>query len=295
MAMYAIVITPLIRQLEDETIKQIRYTNDTTAGGKLAPLKAWWDLIVNRGPDYGYYPNASKTWLIVKESMLEEATAIFKDTCVAITMEGRRHLGAAIGKPSFVEKYVQHKVSGWVHEVEHLPSITVTQPHAAYAAFTHGLNSRRTYLSRTIPGIGDLFKPLKTTIRHKFLPSLTGQSPFSDTYRNLMVMPVGLGELGIIDPSIQTKAQYCASQKIIEPLIELIYKQSHSYTPGITATQAKIRNSAGNLRIKYRSLIASELKAKLPSDLQRAVTASTEKGASSWFSTLPIKEHEFAL
>ena len=73
MAMYAIAITPLIRQLEDETIKQIWYADDATAGGRLAPLRAWWDLIVNRGPDYGYHPNASKTWLIVKESMLEEA------------------------------------------------------------------------------------------------------------------------------------------------------------------------------------------------------------------------------
>ena len=40
MAMYAIAITPLNRQLEDETIKQIWYADDATAGEKLAPLKA---------------------------------------------------------------------------------------------------------------------------------------------------------------------------------------------------------------------------------------------------------------
>ena len=96
MAMYAIAITPLIRQLEDEAIKQIWYADNATVGGKLAPLKAWWDHIINRGPDYGYHPNASKTWLIVKESTLEEASVIFKDTGVAITVEGRRHLGASI-------------------------------------------------------------------------------------------------------------------------------------------------------------------------------------------------------
>ena len=70
MAMYAIVITALIGQLENETIKQILYADDATAGGKLAPLKALWDLIVNIGPHYGYHPNASKTWLTVKQSML---------------------------------------------------------------------------------------------------------------------------------------------------------------------------------------------------------------------------------
>ena len=162
-------------------------------------------------------------------------------------------------------------------------------------AFTHGLISRWTYLSRTIPGIGDLFKPLEATIRQKFLPSLTGQSPFSNTHRDLMAIPVRLGGLGIIDPSIWTTAHYCASQVITQPLTELIYKQSHSYTPEVRASQSKIKNSARILRRQYESLIATELKAKLPNDLQRAVTASTERGASSWLSTLPIGEHGFAL
>ncbi len=58
---------------------------------------------------------------------------------MSITVEGKRHLGAAIGTNSFVESYVKRKVSGWVHEVERLSSIAVTQPHAAYAAFTQAL------------------------------------------------------------------------------------------------------------------------------------------------------------
>lgn len=57
---------------------------------------------------------------------------------------------------SFVECYVQHKVSGWVKEVERLSSNAETQPHAAYAAFTHGLTSKWTYLARTIPDIENL-------------------------------------------------------------------------------------------------------------------------------------------
>ena len=64
---------------------------------------------------------------------------MFKDIGVAITIDGRRHLGAAIGKPSFVEKYmyVQHKICGWVHEVECLSSIAATQPHDAYIRSLH--------------------------------------------------------------------------------------------------------------------------------------------------------------
>jgi len=39
----------------------------------------------------------------------------------------------------FVRQYVKRKVEYWVNEVEKLSKIAETQPHAAYAAFTHGL------------------------------------------------------------------------------------------------------------------------------------------------------------
>ncbi len=81
----------------------------------------------------------------------------------------------------------------WVNEVDRLSSIAVTQPHAAYAAFTHGLKHKWTYLIRTIP---DLLQPLEDVIRHKFLPSLTGQSAIN---RELMALPIRHGGLGIIN------------------------------------------------------------------------------------------------
>jgi hypothetical protein len=51
----------------------------------------------------------------------------------------------------------------------HLCDIAVSQPHAAYAAFTHGLIHRWTFLSRirTVNGIGQLFQPLEDIIRMK--------------------------------------------------------------------------------------------------------------------------------
>ena len=133
-----------------------------------------------------------KTWLIVKEADLEEATVLFQGTGISITVEGKRHLGAAIGTHSCVENYVQRKVSGWVRKVEWLSSIATTQPHAAYAAFTHRLTSKWTYLARTIPDIEDLFQPLEDAIRQKFLLSLTGQVAFGDADRDLMALPVRL-------------------------------------------------------------------------------------------------------
>ena len=182
--MYTIAITPLTH-LENNSVKQAWYADDATAGGNINDLKTWWDDIEKTGSDYGYHPNASKTWLIVKENHLEAAKAAFQGTEVQITTEGKRHLGAAIGTPSFVESYVQKKASGWIEEVKHLSSIAVTQPHAAYAAFTHGLASRWTYLSRTIPNIEDNYDETTRDYHPTTFPaSLTGQNPFNDQYRD---------------------------------------------------------------------------------------------------------------
>lgn len=109
--MYAVAVTPLIRQLEDGNIKQVWYADDATAGGSLQVLRGWWDQMLDIGPAFGYYPNAAKTWLIVKEHHLEEAKIPFEDSGVSIsTTEGKRHLGAAIGTPQFITAYIERKV-----------------------------------------------------------------------------------------------------------------------------------------------------------------------------------------
>ena len=101
------------------------FADDASAAGKLSGIKDWWNNIYKIGPEYGYFPNADKTWLVVKERHLEEAKQLFQDTGVKISHEGKRHLGSAIGTRSFVENYVEEKVSTWKEELEHLSDIAM--------------------------------------------------------------------------------------------------------------------------------------------------------------------------
>ena len=295
MAMYAIAITPLIKDLEDKSVKQIWYADDATACGKISNLKTWWDEMTKKGPEYGYFPNAAKTWLVVKEEKLEEAHSIFRGTNVSITSDGRKLLGAAIGTAHFVNSYVQQKVAKWTQEVEELSNIAITQPHAAYSAFTHGLISKWTYLSRTIPDIESHMKPLEDAIRQKLLPTITGQNAFNDLDRQLLALPVRHGGLGIIDPTKRTELHHSACDKITAPLTELILSQSKSYPPQARAAQQQAKNRTRTLRRQQEAREANEIKEKLTPTLKRAIDAATEKGASSWLTTLPIAEHGFAL
>lgn len=295
MVMYAIAVIPLLHRLSEHQAKQVWYADDATAGGQLSPLRDWWDDLRKIGPEYGYHPNASKTWLIVKEGKMEAASAVFKETGINITSEGRRHLGAALGTRSFAEVYVKEKVTDWVKEIEQLSSIAVTHPHAAYAALTHGLSSKWTFVARTIPEIGDLLGPLEDALRHRFLTALTGRTAICDSERDLMALPVRLGGMGICNPTKQAIYQHSTSEQITAPLVALILLQSHALPAELLNTQKQARSEARKARHQLQVVERDRLQDCLPASMRRALEVSSEKGASSWLSTLPILEHGFAL
>ena len=271
MAMYAIAITPLINRLKEDDVKQIWYADDAAAGGKLPDVKTWWDRLVEIDPDHGYYPNASKTWLIVKEHKHSEAVPVFDGTEIVNTTDGKRHLGAAIGTRSFIEKYAEQKIAAWIHEVETISSLATTQPHAAYAAFTRGLANKWTFLARTIPDTNKLFEPLEEKIRTTFLPALIGQDTCNGDVRDLLALAVHLGGLGIVNPSKQATLHHNASEKITTPLTDLILAQSQEYSPQVKAEQIRAKKSAQSQRRQSEKLKASEISEKLPATLQKSM------------------------
>ena len=97
---YGIGILPLLAAIKPEAetqMKHVAYVDDLAGGSKLRKIREWWDRVVENGPKYGYYPKASKSWLVVKPEMELEATEIFNGTGVNITIEGRKYLGGYVG------------------------------------------------------------------------------------------------------------------------------------------------------------------------------------------------------
>ena len=132
--------------------------------------------------------------------------------------------------------------------IEVLSTFAVTQPHAAYAAFTHGLTSRWTFLARTTPNIGNLLQPLEEAIRLKFLPALTGKAAFSDDIRDLLALPVRLGGIGVTDPTCLSDFHHTSSKNVSAPLVSLILEQSTAYPTNCIESQKKSKCTARNTR-----------------------------------------------
>ena len=183
---------PLIRKLS-KSVVQAWYADDACACGELHDLRLWWDQVLQFGGPFGYFPNAKKTWLVVKEQFLDHACHLFSDTCVNVTAEGRPYLGAAIGSRAFIENHVSSKVASWVTELELLTSFAVTQPHAAFSAFSRGVVSKWLFIAWTVPDVGHLDQPLEDCVRHHFIPSVTGHSSPGDLERDLFSLPARLG------------------------------------------------------------------------------------------------------
>ena len=203
-------------------MSQVWYADDAAALGKLQHLHQWWKELMSAGNDYGYFANPSKSWLLVKPSLLATAKSLFADTNINITSNSCRYLGSPIGSDEFVNEYTINTVSEWVNQLDKLSTIAKTQPDAAYSVLSYGFLSKFTYLFRTTPIAPMLVQPLETIIRCKLIPTLSGQAGVNVTTRSILSHTVRLGGLGIRDPITESAQQYNDPIFILSPLINAI-------------------------------------------------------------------------
>ena len=297
MAMYAIGTKPLIDRLNGIS-KQVWYADDSAAGSNVENIKRWWDELVEFGPLYGYYPNSSKTHILTKPDHVQSVRDAFKTTDITISTDGKGYLGGALGSTAFIKHFMESKIESWVDEVKTLSNIAKSQPHAAYAAFTHGLYSKWNYVLRVIDleshSLSELLQPLETAIMSTFFSALTGQSPPGETIRKLLSLPTHLGGLSLVNPLDTSIEQHRVSKLISAPLVNRVIDQNESLE-GCHLSQQRLKSAANSEKQSQRKEVARDLCTQLPEELQRCVELSQEKGASVWLTALPIENHGFAL
>jgi hypothetical protein len=276
---------------------QAWYADDSQAAGKLISVFIFWKTLVMFGPKYGYFPKPSKTCLVVKPHLLTAARLLFADTGIRIADGGAkdfgaRDLGAAIGSDDFAATFLQEKVAKWSRMVEDLAIIAETQPHAAYAGFTHGLRHKWTYTERTMPNLKKFLDPLEKAIRQKFLPALFGSSPLSDPERRLFALPVKYGGLAIDNPTTTADAAYSDSLIFSESLKNQLLAKDEKLNVDHTAQQ-KIKSLLKSQRKNRLEKEFETLLTELPDDLRRAAIWARLPGSSTLFTTLPYEKYDF--
>ena len=143
MAIYGIRVTPLINMLIDilpneysANINVMFYADDFSAAGNLQDLRRWWSGLTEIDRKFGYYPERTKTWLVVKSSASEKIESVFLGAKIKITAERRIYLGGSIDSWKFKDLYVRTKVNEGIIQFELLWKIAAIESPSSYCAFT---------------------------------------------------------------------------------------------------------------------------------------------------------------
>lgn len=294
MALYGICLIPMTKNLETiPDTKQVAYADDITGAGKLLGLRKWWDELRSFGPEIGYFPEPTKSWLIVKPDLHSIAADIFEGTSIKITVKGHKHLGAAIGQSSHKNEFITKKVQSWVSELKVLSNIAATQPQAAYVAFIVGYRQKFNYTMRTINNIAELLQPVEETIRYRLIPALFDGRHCSDLERRILSLPVKMGGLGIINIQEEASFQYQTSRAMTKELCQRIKLQSEE---AIDVQLGKnVLNALSRRRLAEHRNSLETIKQDLHPFNRKALEIASSQGASSWLTTLPLKDENYTL
>ena len=129
----ALGIIPLLQFLLDFisvnklSVKGVAFADDFTFAGKLSSIKDYWSQLTSIGPKYGFFPKALKYFLIVKEDQLPNATTLFDNSNVNITVEGKKHLGGIVESGIYKGEYVDDLVKDWNSQLCILSTATESQ------------------------------------------------------------------------------------------------------------------------------------------------------------------------
>ena len=88
--------------------------------------------------------------------------------------------------------------------------------------------------------------------------------------------------------------EYSDSLRLSGPLVALISQQAVDLGDA-KEQQLAVKATLRDECCRQQEATAINLKARLPRHLQRSAELASEKGSSSWVTTLPIADHGFAL
>ncbi|XP_066916388.1 uncharacterized protein [Clytia hemisphaerica] len=293
MAIYALGVTPMLNillfRINNQHNRMVAFADDITAAGTLEALKQWWDHLLEIGPSYGYFPQPTKSWLIVKSDQLDQARQTFAGTQIKITSEGERHLGAVIGTDENKSQYINKKIDDWTQEINLLAEIAATYPQAAYSAYVSSYQHKLTYFLRTIPSISDELKRVDEAVRHRLIPSLTGGRIINDHERVMLSLPPRLGGMGLKIFSEESTNDHHDSMSATVVLQNLIL-QSEADAPD-SKSKSRLHNERQQRnQVKLRAFLDES-----DDETKRMKETLNQKGVSNWLTVIPTNERGFEL
>ena len=149
MIAYGIVILPLIKNLKQEIpdVTHPWYADDTGALGMFARLETYFDSLTRQGPGRGYYPEPSKSVLILHPDNLE-AGNFFGARHRFKVCTGAHYLGGYIGYDESKHDWLRERTLAWEKNSNMISERAGKYPQESYAAVVRSIQSEWIFLQR---------------------------------------------------------------------------------------------------------------------------------------------------
>ena len=154
-----------------------------------------------------------------------------------------------------------------------------------FHCFTKGLQNKVTFISRTTPNFIENLEETERKIKENLIPAITGRSDITDEERSLFSLPVRDGGLNIVHPEDRVEELNWLRQIAV-----CLDNDDDAEAQQSSIVQQVRKEKSAKIKDKI-----SILKEKVYENQRYALDLSIEKGASSWFSTLPLKRYHFDL
>jgi hypothetical protein len=253
------------------------YADDADAGAKFDKIERFFRRLCEIGPLFGYYPEPTKSILIVRQHNLEEARLRLSAFRVKT---GNRYLGGFIGEEEALNEWLGEKTKFWTEAVTDLTSVMQAFPQAAYSGLQNILQQEWQFVQRVTKGIGPEFAAVEQTLAKTFLPTLFGDEyDDNDPRRALAGLPVKWAGLAIPDPTTLAQPNYEASILLCSQSVDVFRSTDHLKVIRDVKAELKLRNAAKN----ESSL--NGLASKMSYDNRRTILRGKETG--QWLLVLP--------
>ena len=135
---------------------------------------------------------------------------------------------------------------------------------------------------------------LESILRLELIHRFTGRPPPCDE-RILFALPARLGGLGLRNPAESAHNEFQSSRMVTDPLKKLILTKNSDFSHECLSAQLEAKLKIREQREQKAQNVAKELKTRLSESSRKAMDFASERGASTWLTSLPIREFGFCL
>ena len=151
-----------------------------------------------KGPARGYFPEPTKSILVVSEQNVPRATEYFRGIGMKI-VTGGHYLGGFVGERGTERQWVKTKVEGRAESVKMFTGVAHKHPQSVYAGLQKSLQQEWAFVQWVTPGTGDQFGPVEEEIANAFLPALFEGVGDGDPVREITRLPVRQAGMALPD------------------------------------------------------------------------------------------------